>query len=186
MIRSYEASNEHFTLSPRAAFNGRVPIIAVSASLLEKDRQIYIDAGFDGWILKPISFPRLNDLMEGIVNRNVRKDALYAPGSWEKGGWFELAKPERYTDPADSAESISDAETAETITPTPMHERDQTQELDAIARENAKSLSAPQLGFRGFPPQAKDRAGSSSDSNQTITGRDVVASPEPTDKTKSS
>jgi CheY-like chemotaxis protein len=88
MIRSYE----HTELSPRAQLNGRVPIIAVSASLLEKERQTYIDTGFDGWILKPISFPRLSELMEGIVNTKKREEALYQPGLWEKGGWFHKAQ----------------------------------------------------------------------------------------------
>lgn len=93
MIRSFEKSHPQQMLSTRAALNGRVPIIAVSASLIEKDRQTYIDAGFDGWILKPISFPRLSEIMEGIVDEQVRKENLYKPGSWERGGWFQLAQP---------------------------------------------------------------------------------------------
>lgn len=88
MIRSYEKINSSHKLSQRAAYNGRVPIIAVSASLLERDRQTYIDAGFDAWILKPISFVRLETLLEGIVNHQVREECLYTPGNWEAGGWF--------------------------------------------------------------------------------------------------
>lgn len=88
MIRSYEKSHPASVLSDRAALNGRVPIIAVSASLIEKERQVYIDAGFDGWILKPISFPRLSEIMEGIVDKQTRKANLYKRGSWERGGWF--------------------------------------------------------------------------------------------------
>lgn len=89
MIRSFEKSHPTQLLSTRAALNRRVPVIAVSASLIEKERQVYIDAGFDGWILKPISFPRLSEIMEGIVDSQVRKENLYHPGSWERGGWFE-------------------------------------------------------------------------------------------------
>ncbi|TLD32456.1 hypothetical protein E2P81_ATG05432 [Venturia nashicola] len=89
MIRSFEKTHSSHKLSRRAAFNGRVPIIAVSASLLERERQIYIDAGFDAWILKPISFVRLETLLEGIVNHQVREDCLYTPGKWEAGGWFK-------------------------------------------------------------------------------------------------
>lgn len=88
MIRSFEKSHPTSPLSDRAAVNGRVPIIAVSASLIEKDRQVYIDAGFDGWILKPISFPRLSEIMEGIENQQTRKTNIYKRGSWERGGWF--------------------------------------------------------------------------------------------------
>ena len=88
MIRSYEKTHPMRRLSTRGALNGRIPIIAVSASLIERDRQTYIDAGFDGWILKPISFSRLAELLAGIVDPHVRRAALYQPGEWERGGWF--------------------------------------------------------------------------------------------------
>jgi hypothetical protein len=87
MIRSYEKTHPNI-LSPRAAGCGRLPIIAVSASLLEKSRQTYIDAGFDAWILKPISFPRLTELMAAIVDPTVRANCAYVSGRWEQGGWF--------------------------------------------------------------------------------------------------
>jgi CheY-like chemotaxis protein len=87
MIRSYEKTHTNI-YSPRAKLCGRVPIIAVSASLIERDRQQYIDAGFDAWILKPIPFDRLNKLMGAIVDTNSRVECLYAPGQWERGGWF--------------------------------------------------------------------------------------------------
>lgn len=92
MIRSYEKSHPDGRLSPRAALNGRVPIFAVSASLVERERQTYINAGFDGWILKPIDFKRLNVLLLGIVENDTRKSCLYYPGGWEKGGWFHGSK----------------------------------------------------------------------------------------------
>jgi CheY-like chemotaxis protein len=91
MIRSFEKTHTNI-YSQRAALNGRVPIIAVSASLIEKSRQEYIDAGFDAWILKPISFARLNELMAAIVETNIRKECLYQPGQWEKGGWFHMGQ----------------------------------------------------------------------------------------------
>lgn len=88
MIRSYEKTHSAGILSYRAALNGRIPVFAVSASLVEKDRQKYIDAGFDGWILKPIDFKRLAVLLSGIVEEDTRKSCLYKAGNWEKGGWF--------------------------------------------------------------------------------------------------
>ena len=96
LIRSFEKTHPSHRLSTRAALNGRVPIIAVSASLIEKERQVYIDAGFDGWILKPINFARLSEIMTGIVNTNTRKANLYRAGSWESGGWFEGAKKDAF------------------------------------------------------------------------------------------
>ena len=74
--------------SGRAALNGRVPVFAVSASLVEKDRHLYVQAGFDGWILKPVDFQRLNELFTGIVEDDTRESCLYTPGKWERGGWF--------------------------------------------------------------------------------------------------
>jgi CheY-like chemotaxis protein len=89
MIRSYEKTHTNI-YSTRAALCGRLPIIAVSASLIEKQRQQYIDAGFDAWILKPISFVRLGQLMAGVVDEKIRKECQYEPGQWERGGWFHM------------------------------------------------------------------------------------------------
>lgn len=94
MIRSFEKTHPGRGLSNRATLNGRVPIFAVSASLIEKDRQLYIDAGFDGWILKPIDFKRLSTLLCGIVEEHTRKYCIYKPGEWEQGGWFAQQQPD--------------------------------------------------------------------------------------------
>jgi CheY-like chemotaxis protein len=89
MIRSFEKTHANI-YSPRAAQCGRIPIIAVSASLVERNRQEYVDAGFDAWILKPISIDRLSKLMTAIVDLKSREECLYQPGSWEQGGWFHM------------------------------------------------------------------------------------------------
>ncbi|KAI9371102.1 hypothetical protein BJX61DRAFT_48586 [Aspergillus egyptiacus] len=82
-IRQFENGPES------AAFPGiHVPIFAVSASLLEKDAQMYMDAGFDGWIMKPINFNRLSMLFAGIHDEQARNGEVYQSGQWEKGGWF--------------------------------------------------------------------------------------------------
>ncbi|KAI1859014.1 hypothetical protein JX265_010491 [Neoarthrinium moseri] len=88
MIRSFEQSDKCPGLSTLGKFQGRVPIFAVSASLMERERRTYIDAGFDAWILKPIDFKRLNTLLAGITDDDVRDDCLYVTGQWERGGWF--------------------------------------------------------------------------------------------------
>ena len=120
LIRSFEKSHPSHILSTRASLNGRVPIIAVSASLLEKNRRTYIDAGFDGWILKPISFPRLSELMTGIVDPKIREESLYKPGGdWEKGGWFEKGQPDVYaasTEPSERPPAPAASEIAQDTT----------------------------------------------------------------------
>ncbi|KAI0426255.1 hsp90-like protein [Xylaria sp. FL1042] len=88
LIRAFEKSDNFSSLSTVGRLHGRIPIFAVSASLVEKDRSVYTEAGFDGWILKPIDFKRLNVLLKGITSDDVREECLYQPGEWERGGWF--------------------------------------------------------------------------------------------------
>lgn len=92
MIREYEGTiataASPATTNADEDCNNHIPIFAVSASLLEKDRQTYIDSGFDGWILKPIDFKRVDHLLGGVHEDNFRDDSIYTAGMWEKGGWF--------------------------------------------------------------------------------------------------
>lgn len=87
MIREFESTTPD-ALSHKAQLNERIPIFAVSASLLESEKQTYIDAGFDGWVMKPINFTRLNVLLSGLCDLDARAAASYNPGQWENGGWF--------------------------------------------------------------------------------------------------
>lgn len=107
MIRSTERSDVHKGPSKMAGNHRRIPIFAVSASLVEEKKQIYEDAGFDGWILKPIDFKRLSTLLAGIHQSDTRKSSLYAPGEWERGGWFSLGETDG-----------SEATTSSQVTPT--------------------------------------------------------------------
>ncbi|KAI0847327.1 hsp90-like protein [Daldinia vernicosa] len=90
MIRAFEKSDKGPDPSYSVDSHERIPIFAVSASLVERERPIYVEAGFDGWILKPIDFKRLNVLLDGITNDGVRAESLYVPGNWERGGWFSF------------------------------------------------------------------------------------------------
>ncbi|KAJ3715391.1 phytochrome-like protein [Lentinula raphanica] len=75
--------------------NGRIPIFAVSASLYEQQRSKLLDAGMDGWILKPIDFKRLAIILKGVTDLDQRKSERYTPGcNWEIGGWLAIP-PER-------------------------------------------------------------------------------------------
>lgn len=68
--------------------NSRVPILAVTASLPERDRGTIVSAGLDGWALKPLAFDRLRELMLGATDVNKRNENVYRPGGWERGGWL--------------------------------------------------------------------------------------------------
>ena len=92
MIRSFEKTVPRSNLSRRAGNNGRVPIFAVSASLVERELQTYLDAGFDGWVMKPIEFKRLNIFLTGILEVGERNFCVYEPGQWERGGWFQAGQ----------------------------------------------------------------------------------------------
>ncbi|PQE27303.1 hypothetical protein CJF32_00000274 [Rutstroemia sp. NJR-2017a WRK4] len=83
MIRHFERDHPETRKARR-----RIPILAVSASLVEENRFEYIECGFDGWILKPIDFSRLDFLLQGLKNPQLKHQALYVPGRWESGGWF--------------------------------------------------------------------------------------------------
>jgi CheY-like chemotaxis protein len=90
MIRELESKTPKEALSDRTVQNERTPIFAVSASLLEENLNLYLEAGFDGWVMKPIIFARLNQLFKGLTDPAARAEATYSPGEWEKGGWFDF------------------------------------------------------------------------------------------------
>ncbi|KAI9847505.1 MAG: Light-sensor Protein kinase [Sclerophora amabilis] len=108
MIRSFEKSHPT-PRSSSATLSTRVPIFAVSASLIERDREQYTSAGFDGWILKPIDFKRLNILLAGIADPETRTQEVYKAGHWEKGGWFHSEEEDCFA--ADTVPSGAPAST---------------------------------------------------------------------------
>ncbi|EIM81705.1 uncharacterized protein STEHIDRAFT_66042 [Stereum hirsutum FP-91666 SS1] len=75
------------------ALNGRIPIFAVSASLLERQRVELAKIGVDGWILKPIDFKRLSMILRGVTNTEQRERDEYQMGRWEIGGWLPRHPP---------------------------------------------------------------------------------------------
>jgi CheY-like chemotaxis protein len=60
--------------------NGRIPVLAVSASLPEKQREELEEAGFDGWTLKPLNWVGVAKLLRGVTNVGERD--MYRPGRW--------------------------------------------------------------------------------------------------------
>ncbi|KAK4046108.1 hypothetical protein OIV83_006334 [Microbotryomycetes sp. JL201] len=87
------------SVRPSTMLNGRLPIFAFSASLPERERHSIVDAGFDGWLLKPLDFTRLRILMKGTSDVRERSNNVYVPGQWEKGGWLEEAASGRAAAP---------------------------------------------------------------------------------------
>lgn len=77
-IRDYERSRpERRQLPPSHRINRGVPILAVSASLHERQRAEITDAGMDGWILKPVDFVRLSTLMSAALDTKLRATQVY-------------------------------------------------------------------------------------------------------------
>ncbi|BGP26717.1 hypothetical protein JCM10295v2_005674 [Rhodotorula toruloides] len=75
--------------------NDGIPILAVSASLPERERPTIVDAELNGWLLKPIDFKRLRTLMRGATDNAARRPEIYRPGQWERGGWLtEMPQPD--------------------------------------------------------------------------------------------
>lgn len=87
IIRSFESTHSPPT-SPIVRAYGRIPIIAVSATLVEKSKLEYSEVGFDGWITKPINFRRLETIIDAVRDENKRKELAYGSDEWENGGWF--------------------------------------------------------------------------------------------------
>ena len=86
-------SNTNMRLSRR--LNGRIPIFAISASLVESQVEELLRYGIDGWILKPVDFKRLNIILQGILDTSQRQKDVYQPGyNWESGGWLQSHSPE--------------------------------------------------------------------------------------------
>lgn len=193
MIRSFEKSHPSHMLSHRAAANGRIPIIAVSASLLEKERDMYVNAGFDGWILKPISFDRLKTIMLGIVDSKARAENLYKQGNWERGGWFGKGQEDYFaanTQPADKMPMSDPSEGAQNAAGSRdpfVREEDssvQTQEQKRMADEQEKGRIATEesnkcaedaskmsqvADFAGDATQAKDEAPGQDETTEACT-----------------
>ncbi|OCK77846.1 hypothetical protein K432DRAFT_445052 [Lepidopterella palustris CBS 459.81] len=75
-------------LSRAAQICGRTPIFAVSASLKIEAQSGLMEAGFDGWLVKPINFRRLNVVLAGALSRDKRKEGIYHEKEFRLGGWF--------------------------------------------------------------------------------------------------
>ncbi|KAI0142688.1 hsp90-like protein [Xylariaceae sp. FL1272] len=127
LIRAFEKTEDCPGFSHLASAHGHIPILAVSASLVEKDKNMYTDAGFDGWILKPIDFKRLNVLLDGITDEQVREQCLYRSGEWEHGGWFkrtiQVSQP---TGPDSPRDGTADESPESDATPTGAEAEDMT------------------------------------------------------------
>lgn len=138
MIRSFEKTRGKECLSSRAGQNGRIPIFAVSANLSEKHQAKYVETGFDGWVLKPVDFKRVDLLLKGIVDEDVRNQCLYEPGMWERGGWFS---------PKEEKQSPFDVDTH------PSEEKPTTtSEQDAVTEPGPEEVSHEQRPPDTEPP----------------------------------
>lgn len=88
-------TNASMSMRLSRRLNGRIPIFAISASLLESQREELLRYGMDGWILKPVDFKRLNTILQGILDTTQRQKDVYQPGyNWERGGWLQSHSPE--------------------------------------------------------------------------------------------
>ena len=86
-IRKYEELLDPSRVLNARRVDNRIPIIAVSATLLESQK-VELGVDFDGWMLKPIDFKRLLHILVGISEPDRRKEDAYERGRWERGGWL--------------------------------------------------------------------------------------------------
>lgn len=64
----------------RTGGRSRIPIIAVTASVLSHETDAYFAAGMDDFIAKPIELPRLLASLEECLNRTEESAARRAAG----------------------------------------------------------------------------------------------------------
>ena len=50
----------------------RIPVIAVTASVMQQDRAMIMDAGFDAYVSKPISLKEFLDTVRALLERGPR------------------------------------------------------------------------------------------------------------------
>ncbi|KAK0615220.1 hypothetical protein B0T17DRAFT_511006 [Bombardia bombarda] len=87
MIRAHE--QRHPIPSRAVQSCGRTPIFAVSGMLRRSDEQACLDAGFDGWMPKPINVGRLVICLAGALDPIARRhEGIYDEDHFELGGWF--------------------------------------------------------------------------------------------------
>ena len=158
LIRSFEKTHPG-QLSRCASLNGRIPIIAVSASLIEKDRQLYIDGGFDGWILKPVDFQRLSVLLHAIVEDETRSRCLYRPGEWERGGWFSKSSIDLFGSSTAPSSSNPVSQSSSQVDGRMRSQEDSTdkerERLNSLQNDAVHSESVPEdTGQSGKPNQS--------------------------------
>lgn len=88
-IREFEKSRHTEVRRLSHQLNGRIPIFALSASLLESERHRLTLSGMDGWILKPIDYKRLNVILKGVTDLSQRASNMYPACGWDQGGWLD-------------------------------------------------------------------------------------------------
>ena len=103
-IREVEQKLGDIKTTRHPASGQTVPIFAVSASLHEHQKPQLVECGFSGFILKPVDFARLAELMRGTLDDEARSKNQYQPGRWEKGGWL-------FTGSIDQSPSVSQSST---------------------------------------------------------------------------
>ncbi|KAK3489970.1 phytochrome-like protein [Neurospora crassa] len=87
MIRDHEYS--HPTPSRVVQCCGRTPIFAVSGMLRRGQEQQCKEAGFDGWMPKPVDMKRLVRCLAGGLDQDARRTCVYDEKRFELGGWFD-------------------------------------------------------------------------------------------------
>jgi CheY-like chemotaxis protein len=54
----------------RASSNARLPVVAVTASVMDHDRKKILAAGFDAYIAKPVNIRELLDTLEKLLSKS--------------------------------------------------------------------------------------------------------------------
>lgn len=69
----------------------RTPMFAISGIIRRGDEHDAVDAGFDGWMPKPVNMVKLSAYLAGATDPDARKKGAYVEERFNDGGWFYAA-----------------------------------------------------------------------------------------------
>ncbi|KAL4885267.1 hypothetical protein BJY04DRAFT_145318 [Aspergillus karnatakaensis] len=67
----------------------QVPILAILSTTDEPKMPSLIEDGFDGWLIQPFDYARVEQILQSVQNKPLRRREVIRIGQWYKGGWFE-------------------------------------------------------------------------------------------------
>ncbi|KAF2709473.1 hypothetical protein K504DRAFT_526003 [Pleomassaria siparia CBS 279.74] len=86
--QSRQVSSRPSSMMTLARHTDHLPIFAISSALYQHTQESLQEAGFDGWLSKPVDFQRLSLILKGATDEESRLKGIYRTDDVKAGGWF--------------------------------------------------------------------------------------------------